>query len=196
MPRYTEEELITLLHAYVDEFGELPTPAKLDAVDTYPSARCYSKRFGNWLNALYAAELKTQLNDSYFSNMNSLEKWYYVGFLIGDGSITQSPDNTYKRLAVGLNAQDEVWLETFKNKLNSSNVISYDVKRNAKIFAITSAQIVNDLSKFNIIPRKSWNCSLLISYLDTSTKASAFLLGLLVIHSSIICRYTSSMSRH
>jgi hypothetical protein len=179
MPRYTEEELISLLHQYYTEFGTCPSPRCLDNNVRYPSARIYQKRFGTWKNALIAAELRSKLNESFFNNVNTNIQWYYIGFLIGDGSIVKDPSGKYCKLSVALQATDIKWLEDFKCVLNTDNKIIYDSNRNSNKLTITSNEIIADLSNYNVIPLKSWNCRLPLSKINSSNHAAAFLHGLL-----------------
>lgn len=178
MPRYSEEALIQLLLQFTDEFGHCPSPAELDATNGYPSARIYQKRFDSWNNALYKAGLKKELVQSYWSDLDSLEKWYYLGFIIGDGSITTNTNKEYTRLQIALNEKDKEWLDTALINFNTSNKLCYRANTRSYGLSITSKQWVKDLAKYYVVPRKSYCAKLPLEFIETEQQAAALLLGL------------------
>lgn len=55
--KYTDEELVEYLQQAADKLDRAPPSAKIDELDSYPSATTYIKRFGTWSDALEAAGL-------------------------------------------------------------------------------------------------------------------------------------------
>jgi len=57
VPRYTREELLDAIERYIDEFGDRPSAANMDAAEDYPSVSAYINQFGSWNEAVEAAGL-------------------------------------------------------------------------------------------------------------------------------------------
>jgi len=53
-PKYSEEELLEWIDAFVEEFGVVPSTGDIDACPG-PSQTAYMTRFGSWTNAVEAA---------------------------------------------------------------------------------------------------------------------------------------------
>ena len=99
-------------------------------------------------------------NDHFFSEDNE-KSFYWAGFIAADGNIEK-----YKpRLTISLSSIDRQHLEKFKNDLSFSGKIfdiiredkriNFNKKYNSSYIRITSRQIINDLSRFNITSNKS-----------------------------------------
>ena len=52
------------------------------------------------------------LNENYFSQINTLEKAYWLGFLFAEGGITK-PGKNQKRLVIDISNDDEWLISTF-----------------------------------------------------------------------------------
>lgn len=97
---------------------------------------------------------KYNVNDKYFSRIDSLDKAYWLGFILADGSI----DDTHNVLKVLLSSKDKVHLRKLKSSLEAENPIcSYSDKesKNKSTLQITSRKLVNDLKNLGVRPRKS-----------------------------------------
>jgi hypothetical protein len=116
-----------------------------------------------------------EVNDNYFSNINSQKKSYYLGFLMTDGYVLDkinSRKGIINSNTVGLKLaiKDIEVLEGFKKDLNSNYPIPiHKVKKsfiNGKeinstdscTFEFNSEQIKNDISIYGVIPRKTYIC--------------------------------------
>lgn len=138
------------------------------------SARELSERFGTstsrisqiWLQN----DLKGKVNRTYYSNFNYFEsidhpnKAYYLGFIAADGCVYDRENGTQqKMLSIGIHSKDEEMLQLFLNDLESNNPITHheNTSENGVITPVSQIQIVSDkicddLSKYNIKPRKTW----------------------------------------
>jgi len=104
---------------------------------------------------------KYSCNDSFFSK-EMPETFYWAGFIAADGCVIKKKKyNTYI-LKITLSKRDEEHLNAFKKCIKSTHPIkSYTVKNKkyndstASEIQICSKQIFDDLSKFNIVPRKT-----------------------------------------
>lgn len=100
------------------------------------------------------------LNDDYFSIIDTEEKAYFLGLLLADGCISYDTKNERQpMLRLQLIEEDKIILEQLRKALNSNNRITKDERPNRKTcctFSIRSQKIVNDLAKYSIIPNKTY----------------------------------------
>lgn len=103
-------------------------------------------------------------NESTFEICDSHEKAYWIGFLQADAAIIN------KRLVLALSIKDKNHLEKFRSFMNSDHkILQYEqlmgetsvVKNKDKKYfyvylGISSKKIIENLSKFSIIPNKSF----------------------------------------
>jgi hypothetical protein len=96
------------------------------------------------------------VNEKYFSKINSHEKAYILGFIVADGGVYGN------NLSIGQSGKNgKMLLEWIKEKLSSNNI--FYVKKPKKnthninyVLTISSNEIVNDLSKFNVSENKKY----------------------------------------
>lgn len=97
------------------------------------------------------------LNENFFINMNSAEKWYWAGFILADGCISKSV------LEITLKKSDHKHLMKFL-KCIKSNYEIYNKKikgKNDKIYeasrlVISNIVFINSLKKLGLTERKSF----------------------------------------
>lgn len=113
---------------------------------------------------------KYKVNHNIFQEETE-RSFYLAGFIAADGCIRISKTNKNRnyinhRLQISLSKEDKKHLILIRNLLESDNPINdYEIKNSKKNpnwndvweskLLITSKQIVKDLKKFNIVPRKS-----------------------------------------
>ena len=112
-------------------------------------------------NLKYNKQTRYSCNDNFFSEDNE-KSFYWAGFIAADGNI----DKAKPRVCITQASVDHNHLEKFKNDINYNGKI-FDVVRKehrekflkkeyySSYIKITSRQIINDLSRFNITPNKS-----------------------------------------
>jgi len=104
---------------------------------------------------------KYKVNDNAFSFPLNEEKAYWIGFLLADGYISEQGKNKeYRRLGLGLAGKDIAHLKKFKKFIKSDNPIYKRQIYNKYSFVtlqIVSKQIIEDLDKYEIHPRKTNN---------------------------------------
>lgn len=100
--------------------------------------------------------INKRIKKDYFSIIDSPEKAYWLGFLFTDGCV----DHYQKtgRIRLQLQEQDKEILEKFKEDLGIDSKIIYDIRKNSTCCSVefTDEQIFNDLAKYGIIPRKTY----------------------------------------
>lgn len=100
-------------------------------------------------------------NESYFKEINSPDKAYWLGFLMADGFIESKRKNGNQKFGVTLQIKDEKHLYKFKEALNATNPIKiykgsgYNKDGLFAKILITSQQIVDDLSKYGVVEHKT-----------------------------------------
>lgn len=95
---------------------------------------------------------KYSVNNDIFANDTEIS-FYLAGFIAADGCILNS-GKRYK-LKIKLSVNDRIFLNDVKKLLCSTNPIFYDKKSSSVEFTVSSKKILQDLSRFNILPRKS-----------------------------------------
>lgn len=112
---------------------------------------------------------KNKCNHDIFSE-DSERAFYLAGFIAADGCIRISKTNnsnyTNHRIVIGLAERDEDFLKFLQTLFESNHKLNYYTHKMSKYcnrwndsnsvkLSITSKQMVEDLRRFNIVPRKS-----------------------------------------
>ncbi len=88
---------------------------------------------------------------TYFDDINSEDKAYWLGFIFGDGSI----DATSRSLRIDLNNRDRQHLEKFKISIKANyNILKSNI--DMSLLCINDVTFCKKLSKYNIIPNKTY----------------------------------------
>lgn len=100
----------------------------------------------------------TVINHDYFSEINTETKAYLLGLLLADGNVMESKNNKSKTLQISLKAEDGYLIEILKNEIQPNKKITISERQNKgsqhKV-VFYSDKIVEDLSVYGIVPRKS-----------------------------------------
>ena len=98
------------------------------------------------------------LDVDYFSNIDSIDKAYFLGFMIADGNV--NGDNNM--VSLSLSNKDKYILEIFSDVTHSSNKLYSRKDKPETTFRLKNHKWVSDLSKYGVVPRKTFT-----SYLPT-----------------------------
>lgn len=105
--------------------------------------------------SLAEAATKYSLNHQYFTNIDSEEKAYFLGFLFADGSVTN------KKMTLSLQEKDIHILELFKKSIEYTGpiIINNKLGNRQKQYrlVITSKSLVKDLHKYGVTVNKAFN---------------------------------------
>lgn len=93
------------------------------------------------------------LKEDYWENIDSYDKAYFLGMLLTDGNISGN------NIKLQLSYIDEYILKIFAEKTNNENIIKKD-KRGFSSFQVKRRKWVNDLSKYYVIPNKTFTIKL------------------------------------
>ena len=171
---YNREYLIKELLRFEDENGRIPKPHEMKQEDRYIARSRYQEVFGSWANALKETPFKTRIDEYFFSpeNMN-LRKWYIVGYIIGDGCVS---DN---ELSVTTTDKDNLY--NIHQYMNLDTTVYIQQQKGCKTrYTISkqNKQWFNDLGLYGIVPRKTFTSYIPLDYLKTPEEEAALLLGL------------------
>lgn len=86
------------------------------------------------------------------------ESAYWIGFLMADGSINDKNGGAAS-IQISLQRRDRFQLEKFKNFLKSEHPIFEYKNKEISHFGIRSNRLVNKLSEYGVVPRKSFIAS-------------------------------------
>lgn len=90
-----------------------------------------------------------ELNDNAFSTVNEFSA-YWIGFILADGNVRRN------KLTVHLSNVDVIHLKKLKSFLKSSHKITINEDNEDCTYSVTSKKLLKDLSRFGIIPNKTY----------------------------------------
>ena len=103
---------------------------------------------------------KNLINHSYFKNIDTPEKAYFLGLLLTDGNVhyDKRKENRQPSIQIALKGEDIDILEKFKQELQTDNKISVYTGdgRFECVFIVHSLEMAQDLEKYDIKPRKTF----------------------------------------
>lgn len=110
---------------------------------------------------------KNHFNKSFFNNIDTEHKAYWLGFIYADGSIgkTDKTQTTENRLSINISAKDIELLYKFAESINYNNPKIQVYKPNESTYGtndmcriyLNSVELVNDLKNHGIKPNKTIN---------------------------------------
>ena len=170
---YNREYMIKELLRFEDENGRIPKPHEMKQEDGYISRSRYQEVFDSWANALKETPFKTRIDEYFFSSENmNLRKWYIVGYIIGDGCVsdnrlsirTTDKDNLYD-MHQYMNLDTDVYIQQEGNYPTRYTI----AKQNKQWF--------NDLGLYGIVPRKTFTSYIPLDYLKNTRRRGSFTFG-------------------
>jgi hypothetical protein len=90
------------------------------------------------------------LDENYFENIDTPDKAYILGFLLGDENV----DKDFFRLSVHIHERDREVLEYIKEQLKSNAPIK-KTREHMITLRISSYKLINDLAKWGMVPKKA-----------------------------------------
>jgi len=129
--------------------------AELESIDRKTVYRIL-KRHDVKVRTISEAAMKYQCNDSFFSEINTEEKAYWLGVLYADGNVSKKASKSGQ---IFLSSTDKEWVEEFMKTIQSTNKprSEYHTKFKKIIWKaqITSSSMFDDLCNLGCIPAKS-----------------------------------------
>lgn len=108
--------------------------------------------------SLWPRHLKNNpnLDESYFEKIDTEGKAYFLGLIIADGNVFEFESSTRQKMtSISLDDGDSYMLEKFREEVKATRKVSSDGRGCSQIM-IPSSKLANDLSKYGVVPRKSF----------------------------------------
>ena len=96
------------------------------------------------------------MKEHFFQKINEEAKAYFLGLLISDGNVFKDNTGRQASISITLDLKDEYMLEKFKEVLQANTSVGYDGRGCGQI-AVRSNIMAEDLAKYGVVPRKSYN---------------------------------------
>lgn len=98
-----------------------------------------------------------RFNESFFEEIDTEEKAYWLGFIAADGCVYKGSDGSSNRLQINLKGDDSYMLERFQDAIGSNYKIAQKMSGKYKVaqLKVNSTKMCSDLMNHGIIYRKS-----------------------------------------
>ena len=96
------------------------------------------------------------MKEHFFQEIDEEAKAYFLGLLISDGNVFKDNTGRQASISITLDLKDEYMLEKFKEVLQANTSIGHD-GRGCGQMAVRSNIMAEDLAKYGVVPRKSYN---------------------------------------
>ena len=96
------------------------------------------------------------MKEHFFQEIDEEAKAYFLGLLISDGNVFKDNTGRQASISITLDLKDEYMLEKFKEVLQANTSVGYDGRGCGQI-AVRSNIMAEDLAKYGVVPRKSYN---------------------------------------
>ena len=96
------------------------------------------------------------MKEHFFQEINEEAKAYFLGLLISDGNVFKDDTGRQASISITLDLKDEYMLEKFKEVLQANTSVGHDGRGCGQI-AVRSNIMAEDLAKYGVVPRKSYN---------------------------------------
>lgn len=96
------------------------------------------------------------MKEHFFQEINEEAKAYFLGLLISDGNVFKDNTGRQASISITLDLKDEYMLEKFKEVLQANTSVGHDGRDCGQI-AVRSNIMAEDLAKYGVVPRKSYN---------------------------------------
>ena len=96
------------------------------------------------------------MKEHFFQEINEEAKAYFLGLLISDGNVFKDNTGRQASISITLDLKDEYMLEKFKEVLQVNTSVGHDGRGCGQI-AVRSDIMAEDLAKYGVVPRKSYN---------------------------------------
>lgn len=117
------------------------------------------KRRGIPTRTVSQARRTIQCDHHYFDSPIDEARAYWIGFILADGYVTEKRYGQTRRLAIRLADADRGHLEKFKAAIGSGHkiisVTGSDNSESSCQFSVSSAEMVESLARYGVVPRKS-----------------------------------------
>jgi len=125
----TEDDCVASVKEAAEILGHSPSRPEYDDLDISPHHDTIRRKCGSWNKAKEKAGLTTvdvggskPINKSYFNQIDTCEKAYWLGFLYADGSVIKNTENS-NGISLAVQESDRKVIEEYKDALGSEHNI-------------------------------------------------------------------------
>ena len=123
----------------------------------------YLKKNGITIVPRYVSNSKYSFNEHWLDEMDSQEKWYFLGFMYADGNVDTKKGNYRARIKLKADDSEKELLEKFNELLNSDRELYYEEHFNktyGKIektytFSLGNKYFIEKLIELGCVPNKT-----------------------------------------
>jgi hypothetical protein len=176
----TEEDCIAALQKASEILGHSPSRPEYSDLDISPHHDTIRRKCGSWNKAKKKANLNTvgpggtkDINKSYFDEIDTSEKAYWLGFLYGDGSVVKNTENS-NGVQLAVQESDREVIENYKDALESEHTITES--NGAVSLNFWTDSLVSDLKRHGLTRNKTRSDS--TPNLTNNILQAAFIRGL------------------
>lgn len=166
--RFSKKDCIESVRRAKETIGHSPSVKEYRKLDIRPSDRIITERLGSWSKALDEANLETRkhgvtqesksmVNEQYFHCIDTAEKSYWLGFIYGDGCVTDPDSKTGRIFTISLHSDDTEHLEKFKQSIDSQHSLCEVDNRHYTNLPIHNEVFVDGLVKHGVTHNKTHN---------------------------------------
>lgn len=98
---------------------------------------------------------KSRAREDYYHTIDTPMKAYLLGLLAADGNVYVNRERAEYKISLKLHRDDELLVTRARDELAPTVRLNYP--RNQCRFEVCSQQMMNDLARYGIVPRKTWN---------------------------------------
>ena len=117
----------------------------------------------NGVSVRKAARRSYVVNHDYFHSIDSMEKAYFLGWMVTDGSVIENnkSEGSANTIRIELQSGDKYIIEKFAEELGApKEQVKVFNKRNHAYFSFSSKEMSDDLAQYGIVPRKTFTAYL------------------------------------
>lgn len=149
-----------LIRLYEEELYSIAEISRLSSLSTYMVKKILTEhgvkiRTRAEQNVITNQKRKKPVNEKYFSNIDSVNKAWLMGFLMADGTIRKDKNE----IKIGLSSVDREILEKIKEEVNiSRDILDTVTQKGFYVSELTwsSKQQKEDLAKYGIVNNKTY----------------------------------------
>jgi hypothetical protein len=160
----TEQECLDALIEAKQRLGCSPTQADYNKLDLTPCTKTICDKVG-WNKGKERAGLSTArspdeslpVNEDYFHQIETPEKAYWLGFLLGDGCVNDSASHNTVRFLLALSQKDGHHVRAFANSVESEHKITEAENQGTgeTRICIANQRFIAGLEKHEVTPEKT-----------------------------------------
>jgi hypothetical protein len=99
---------------------------------------------------------KSRAFEDYFHSIDTPMKAYILGLLAADGNVYVNKGRAEYKIGIKLHLDDELLVRRTRDELAPTVNFTYPKPHYIR-FEVCSQQMVNDLARYGVVPRKTWN---------------------------------------